>query len=128
MEFNLKIGISSIIETGVTENDLAVRYASGDLEVYATPAMIALMENTSKSCVGLHLPSGYTTVGIQVDVKHIRACLPGTKVRCESTLTKVEGKKLFFDVVVYDNNGKIGEGTHIRYIVNEKEFMSKLQK
>lgn len=127
MECNLKEGISSIMEIKVTEKETAINYGSGDLPVYATPAMIALMENSAKSCVGLHLQYGYTTVGIYVNVKHIKATPINMKVKCEATLTKIDGKKLFFEVKAWDEKGKIGEGTHIRYIVNNEEFMEKLK-
>lgn len=125
MEFNVKEGISSVIEMTVTENDTAVRYGSGDLDVYATPAMIALMESTAKSCVGLHLPSGYSTVGIEVNIKHIKSTPVGMKVRCEAVLTKIEGKRLYFSVEASDEKGKIGEGSHIRYIINSEDFMKR---
>ena len=126
MEFELKPGISALIEKIVTENDSAVIYSSGTLEVYATPAMIALMENASKSCVEHHLPCKYTTVGIEVNVKHIKATAIGSKVKCEAILQEVNGKKLFFNVNAWDESGKIGEGLHVRYIVEAKEFMKKL--
>lgn len=126
MEFELKPGISALIETVVTENDSAVKYASGTLEVYATPAMIALMENAAKSCVGLHLPSQYTTVGIEVNIRHIKPTGIGSKVKCEAILQEVKGKKLFFNVVAWDEKGKIGEGIHVRYIVESEDFMKRL--
>ena len=126
MEFELKSGISALIETVVTENDSAVKYASGTLEVYATPAMIALMENAAKSCVGLHLPSQYTTVGIEVNIRHIKPTGIGSKVKCEAILQEVKGKKLFFNVVAWDEKGKIGEGIHVRYIVESEDFMKRL--
>lgn len=127
MECNLKEGINSITEIKVTEKETAINYGSGDLPVYATPAMIALMENAAKSCVGLHLQCGYTTVGIGVSVKHIKATPINMKVKCEAILTKIEGKRLFFKVKAWDEKGQIGEGTHIRYIVNSEEFMNKLK-
>lgn len=123
MEFNIKEGISSVMEMTVTENETASKYGSGDLEVFATPAMIALIENTAKSCVGLHLPCGYSTVGIEINVKHIKSTPVGMKVRCEVFLERVEGKRLYFNVEAMDDKGKIGEGTHIRYIVNCDDFM-----
>lgn len=126
MEFNIMEGISSVMEMTVTENDTASKYGSGDLEVFATPAMIALMENTAKSCVGLHLPCGYSTVGIEVNVKHVKPTPLGMKVRCEAVLTKVEGKRLYFKVEASDEKGKIGEGTHTRYIINSKDFMKNM--
>jgi len=126
MKFELKPGISALIETVVMENDSAVKHTSGTLDVYATPAMIALMENAAKSCVGLHLPSQYTTVGIEVNVKHIKATAIGSKVKCEAILEEVKDKKLFFKVVAWDEKGKIGEGIHVRYIVESEDFMKKL--
>jgi len=126
MKFEVKPGISALIETTVTEADSAVMHASGNLDVYATPAMIALMENAAKSCVEHHLPSEYTTVGIEVNVKHFKPTTIGSKVKCEAVLQEVEGNKLFYNVVAWDENGKIGEGLHVRYIVNSEEFMKKL--
>lgn len=126
MEFQLKPGISSLIETVVTENDSAIKYGSGTLDVYATPAMIALMENVAKSCVGLHLPSQYTTVGIEVSIRHIKPTSIGSKVKCEAILHEIKGKKLFFNVAAWDEKGKIGEGIHVRYIVESEDFMKKL--
>lgn len=128
MEFNLKEGMSAVVETVVSENETALNYGSGDLDVYATPAMIALMESAAKSCVGLHLPHDYSTVGIEVNIKHIKATPIGMKVRCEAVLTKIEGKRLYFDVNAWDEKGKVGEGKHIRYIVNSEDFMKRTYK
>lgn len=127
MEFNVREGMTAAMEIYVTENDTAIKLGSGNLRVLATPAMIALMENTSKSSVDLHLPFGYTTVGIDLNIKHIKASTVGMKIRCEAYLIKVEGKKLFFKVQAWDETGKIGEGNHTRYIVNSEEFMKKIQ-
>lgn len=127
MKLNLKEGISSIVETIVEKKDTAIAYGSGDLEVLATPAMIALMERASKKCLKPYLETEATTVGIAIDVKHLRATPLGVKIKSEAILDKVDGKKLFFNVQVWDERGKIGEGTHIRYIVNSKSFMEKLK-
>ena len=125
MELNLKEGISVIKELTVTEDETAVRMGSGDLEVYATPAMIALMENAAKSSVVNELPKGYTTVGIDISVKHIKSSPIGANIKCKATLTNVDGKKLFFDVEASDDQGTIGKGSHIRYVVNSADFMNK---
>lgn len=125
MEFNLKEGLSASSEVTVGGNNTASFYGSGSLEVFATPAMIALMENAALKAVQSELPEGFTTVGIEVSVKHIKSTPSGMKVKAEAYVERVDRKRLFFKVEAYDEDGKIGEGTHIRYIVNSEEFMGK---
>lgn len=127
MEFNIKEGMSSTTETVVTENDTASKYGSGLLDVLSTPHMVALMENTSKNVVEESLPDGFSTVGIEVSIKHLKATPVGMKVRCEAVLEKIDGKKLIFKVDAWDEKGKIGEGTHVRFIINMEAFMAKLK-
>ena len=126
MEFNFNEGLKSVMEQLVGKNDTANSYGSGDLDVYATPAMTALMENAAKNGVKKELPTGYTTVGIEINVKHIKPTPVGVKVRAEAILEKAEGKKLTFKVEAFDDMGKIGEGTHIRYIVKSEDFIKKI--
>ncbi len=126
MEFNLTPGIEGNMKMTVSLNDTACKYGSGLVEVFATPAMIALMENTAQSSVGSLLPQEYTTVGTEVNIKHIKATPVGMEVRCESKLVSVEGKKLVFDVQAWDEDGQIGLGSHTRYIIDREKFMSKL--
>lgn len=128
MEFNLQEGTKGMIEMVVCEKDSAKQVGSGLADVFATPSMIGLMENTAQSSVNASLPEGYSTVGIEISVKHMKATPIGMKVKCTSTLKKVEGKKLFFDVEAYDEAAKIGEGTHIRYIINNEQFINNIQK
>jgi fluoroacetyl-CoA thioesterase len=125
VEFNIKEGIQNTKEIKVTENDTAIKMGSGDLEVYATPSMVALMENAAKNSVSKVLPEGYTTVGIDMSVKHIKSSPVGASIKCTATLIKVDRKKLFFDIEASDEKGIIGKATHIRYIVNSNEFMEK---
>lgn len=126
LEFNFNKGLKFAVEQIVSSSDTASSYGSGNLDVYATPAMTSLMENAAMNCVQKDLPHGFTTVGIDISVKHIKATPVGVKVRAEALLEKAEGKKLFFKLEAYDDLGKIGEGIHIRYIVNSEEFMKKI--
>lgn len=126
MEKELKEGLKNSMKKTVAMEDTASRYASGTLDVFATPALVALMENTAQSSVDGYLPEGYTTVGIEINLKHIKATPVGMNVTCESVLEKIDGKKLYFSVEAWDEKGKIGEGLHTRYIVNSERFLSKL--
>ena len=127
MKNNIIVGVSALKETVVSEKDTTANYGLGAIKVYATPAMIALMESTAKECVDLHLPIGYTTVGTEVNIKHLKATAVGMKVKCEAILAEAEDKRLTFKIEVWDEKGKIGEGTHLRYIVNAKEFMERIK-
>ena len=123
---NLAAGMEHIARTVVDERKTANFFGSGNLDVYATPALVALMENSAKNCVQSELSEGLTTVGIEINVKHIKASPIGMKVEAKAYLEKVEGKRLFFKVEAFDEQGKIGEGSHVRYIVNKEEFMKKI--
>lgn len=127
---NIESGIKYTVNTVVTDNDTAIKIGSGLLNVYATPTMIALMERTAKESVNSYLENGFTTVGIEVNIRHTRASKVGASIKCMVCLDKVEGKKLYFTVEAFEKKGsvclKIGEGTHVRYIVNSEEFMKKL--
>jgi predicted thioesterase len=97
------------------------------MEVFATPAMIALMEQTAYNSVMSLLPEEWTTVGTELHIEHCKATPLSTKVRCESVLNKVEGRKLIFILTVYDEEDIIGKGTHVRCIVNTEKFLDKLK-
>jgi len=127
MEFNIIEGMSATNEMIVTENDTASKYGSGLLDVLSTPCMIGLMEGTSKKVVDDSLPEGFSTVGIEVSIKHLKATPIGMRVKCEAVLEKIDGKKLIFKVEAWDEKGKIGEGTHTRFIINEEAFMNKIK-
>jgi len=124
---NINIGIKGRCEQIVTFNDTASKYGSGLLPVFATPALIALMEKTSMESVMPYLEKNRNTVGIEVNVKHLKATPIGIKVTCESHLINVDGNKLYFNVRVFDNEGEIGIGTHARFIVDTEKFMNKFK-
>ncbi len=123
MEFNLKVGMSVEVEELVTERDTAVNFGSGSVRVFATPMMIGLMENASLKTVDPHLPEGFATVGIHLDVKHLAATPVSMKVKARAELIEIDGKKLKFKVEAYDERDKIGEGYHSRYIINLPKFI-----
>ncbi len=126
--FNIKEGIKAVVEKEVTKKDTAAEFGSGTIYVYATPMMIGLMENAALKSVDDKLGNDYSTVGINVNINHLAATPVGYKVKAEAVLKKIEGKKLYFDVVAYDEDKKIGEGTHIRYIVNSEKFIKECKK
>lgn len=118
---------TSIIQTiKVKKNQTAAYLGSGFLPVFSTPAMIALMENTALRLIS-DLPEGDTSVGIAINVNHLKAIPIGAIVHCKATLKKVEGRKYSFQITVTDINANIvGEGTHDRVIVNIEKFISKI--
>ncbi|HPE56000.1 MAG TPA: thioesterase family protein [Bacteroidales bacterium] len=126
MDLKIPAGIKFLKEKKVTENDLATAFGSGDVPVFATPAMIALLEQTAKESVLEFLPEGFTTVGTEINIKHLKASSPASIITAESYLRSMQGVKLIFELHAWDQKGLIGIGTHTRVIVNEKEFLDKL--
>ncbi len=124
----LTVGISNEIVKQVTEHDSAVAVGSGMVEVYATPAMAALMEETCMMSVQPELEEGCGTVGTALNVTHISATPIGMEVRCVSKLVEVDGRKLVFDIQVFDDIGLVGQGMHERFIVQNDNFMQKAQR
>ncbi len=127
MEINLIVGLKEKQEKTVTMNDTAKVFGSGAAEVFATPMMIGLMEAASMNAVKKYLPEGFSTVGTSVNIKHISATPVGKKVWAEAELVEVDRKRLVFKVDAYDEDKKIGEGTHERFIIDEEKFMGKLK-
>lgn len=110
----------------VTMDKTAIAVGSGDLEVFATPMMVAMMENEAMNVAKKYCGEGETTVGISVSVNHMRATKVGGDVRAEAVITAVDGRKISFQIKAFDQNGEIGNGTHERFVVNTEKFLSKL--
>ncbi len=119
-------GLSAQSKTVVSESNTAETLGSGDLAVFATPAMIALMENAAMKAVAEALPEGSTTVGTEMNATHIKASAVGAEIVATAVVTEVEGRKITLNVGARDGESLIGEGTHTRFIVDRVKFMSKL--
>jgi len=127
-ESEMKPGIKGEATTQVTPEMTANRIASGVVEVYATPQMIALMEKASSEAVQPYLGEGQSTVGTLVNVTHIAATPIGHIVRANAELVEVDGRRLVFQVVAYDEMERIGEGRHERFIIDEGRFLNRVAK
>ena len=121
----LQIGIKGFLEKTVTAQDTAQVMGSGELEVYATPAMIALIEEAAWKSVAPALEPGQGTVGTKLEIEHLSATPVGMRVRCETELIEMDRRRLVFRADVYDDKGKIGAGTHERFLVDNDRFFSK---
>lgn len=122
----VEVGIKHSTVMTVSEGNTADYIGSGDMAVLATPAMVALMENAAMLAVALRLEEGETTVGSMISTSHLKPSRIGATVLATAELTAVEGRKLTFKVAAYDGETLIGEGEHIRYIVNREKFLAKL--
>jgi len=127
MELNLETGLSAKIEKTVEYADTAKAVASGLAEVFATPSMIALMENAAYSAVQPQLPEGMSTVGVSISAKHMAATPVGMKVWAAATLCEVDGRKLKFDIEAFDEIEQIGQAVHTRFVIDEARFMDKVE-
>lgn len=122
----LEIGLKHTSEQTVSEALTAMQMGSGDLPVFASPAMMALMENAAMMAVANELPEGCTTVGGHIESSHLRPSKVGEKVSAVAEVTKVDGKKIEFKVAAYSGETLLGEGTHLRFVVDKEKFISKL--
>lgn len=127
MNLQLKVGMTGVKEQLVTDKNTAMAYGSGGVAVYATPAMIGLMENASLSAVDPYLPEGMATVGTRLDVKHLTATPTGMMVKATAELLEIEGKRLLFKIEAFDEKEKIGEGIHERYVIDLAKFLVKCE-
>ena len=127
MDFNIPLDISSTQSLLVEQEHTAKILGSGEVEVLATPIMIALMESAALFAAQMYLPTDWTTVGTKVNVEHIRPTPLGAEISAKATLVKKEDRVLHFQVEAYDNHGLIGQGTHQRFVIQNDKFMEKIR-
>ena len=123
----LSVGIKGNLERTVTEDLTAEALGSGLLPVFATPAAVALAEETAWRSVAGELEEGQGTVGTLMELTHIAATPLGMKVRCETELVEVDRRKLVFTVKIYDEKEKVADGRHERFIIDNAKFLSKVE-
>ncbi|MBI5305093.1 MAG: thioesterase family protein [Chloroflexi bacterium] len=122
----LKPGLAGESSQVVTDAQTAAVYGSGFVPAYATPAMIALMENAGATAMQPCLAPGQTSVGVEVNVKHLAATPVGMTVRARAELLAVEGRRVTFKVEAWDDQEMIGEGTHMRAVIDDARFRERL--
>lgn len=122
----LEIGLTAESSIVVTNTNTALTLGSGDMKVFATPAMVALMENAAMKAVAAALPEGSTTVGTAMQTSHIKASKMGATITASARLVEVDGRRLRFEVRAWDEAGTIGEGEHTRFVVDRERFLAKL--
>ena len=122
----VETGLTHTSQLTVTPAVTAIEMGSGDMPVLATPALMALMENAAMLAVADHLPEGCTTVGGHIASSHLKPSKPGDSVTATATVTRVDGKKIEFNVEARCGDTLLGEGTHLRFIVDRNKFMSRL--
>lgn len=123
----LTVGMKGKAETVVSAENTAKKMGSGILDVFATPSMVALMEEAAWKCVAAELEPGTGTVGTSMQIKHVAATPLGMRVTAECELTEVDGRRLVFTVQASDEAGLIGTGVHERFIIAEEKFMAKTE-
>ena len=124
---NIQIGDEITLSEEVVPENTARTWGSGSLPVYATPAMCTLIERAAVALLSDKLDEGMTTVGTKLNIAHVSATPVGGKVDCHCTLTEIDRKRLEFHVEVTDAKGRVGIGTHERFIVEAESFMEKAE-
>ena len=122
----ITVGMTGQVHTNVEREDTAQEVGSGSLLVYATPCMIALMEDAACEALAEVLPEDKTSVGIELSIRHISATPVGMDVYATAEVTAVEGNTITFQIAAFDEAGKIGEGTHKRAIISSQRFLDKV--
>jgi predicted thioesterase len=123
----LTIGLTGEAVMQVETGNTAMEVGSGSVPVFATPMLVALMENAAINAIRDDLPPGQTTVGIKIDVAHTAATPIGMTVNARAELTVVDGRRLIFSVTARDESGEVGHGSHERFMVDEEKFLAKIR-
>ena len=117
----------SLEKTFIVEaNHTADHIGSGSIKVLSTPMMIAYMEITSLELLDTHLPDGFSSVGSQVNIRHLAPSPQGSKIKVKATIEKIEGGKITLSVAAWEEDKQIGSGTHVRHLINTERFMNKV--
>ena len=122
----ITVGMKGTAQTAVEREDTAYEVGSGDLLVYATPCMVALMEGAACDAIADVMPEGKTSVGTMLNISHLAATPVGMEVHAEAEVTEVDGNMITFQVTAFDEAGKIGEGTHKRAVITSQKFLDKV--
>ena len=122
----IKAGMKEEISHRVEEEHTAAHVGSGSMRVLATPVMIAFMEQTARDLLARYLPTGYSSVGVHVDVRHLAPTPLGSTVRVQCEVLEVDGSKVNFSVQAWDAVEQVGEGKHQRVVINEERFLSRV--
>ena len=122
---NLSLGLRAEVRTTVDRSNVASSFGSGLIDVFATPAMVALMENAASSAVQPVLPAGSITVGTRIDIRHLAATPAGLQVRATAELVEIDNRRLVFRVEAFDPKERVGEGIHERMIVDAARLLTR---
>ena len=120
-------GKTATVTTTVTDKNTAKAVGSGDLNVFSTPMMVALMEQAACECLVDSLEAAQTSVGTQINVAHLTASPLGATITASATINNIEGRKVSFIITAHDGVNEIGNGTHERFIIDSERFMKKLE-
>ncbi len=123
---NIKPGVVGEKSMTVTEAQSARHLGSGTVRVFATPAMIALMEQAAVEAIDRLLPEGKASVGTALNVRHLAATPVGQQVRARAEVTAVEGRQVTFNVQAWDESELIGEGTHTRFVIDLDRYWQRV--
>ena len=124
---DIQVGLVHKKTITVTDDLTAEALGSGLLPVFATPALVALIEDCAKTSIAPFLDEGWGCVGTLVHVEHVAATLVGKQVTCQTTITQVDRKRIVFEALVTDDAGVIGRGTHERFLIQKEAFINKLR-